>query len=165
MLIRAHQDAIAGLPAKNAPLVPQQPVVTTVLYEWPAVDSGKEVVLWRPVVNFQPLLTPRTTTTTPKDDKCRAQSEYAAARAVPTTHGMMHVQHAGLQRHAQHGIFHNPRGNDPEQQPRQGYRVAITARIAKPDAVESLRPFRHQYCATLGPEGQVKLPRSTATGE
>ena len=67
-----HQDAIAKLEAKNAPLIPHQPVVTTVFYEYPAQDQKKEVVLWKPVVNF-----PYT------------NSLYDAARAVCTTHGMM----------------------------------------------------------------------------
>ncbi len=48
-----HQDAdVAGLSAKNAPLKPSQPVVTTVLYEKPGADSAKEVVLWRPTLNW-----------------------------------------------------------------------------------------------------------------
>jgi hypothetical protein len=50
-----HQDAVPSLKAKNAPLIPRQPVVTTVFYEQPQVDSGKEVVLWKPILNFSPV--------------------------------------------------------------------------------------------------------------
>lgn len=50
-----HQDAIPGLVAKNAPLVPKQPVVTSIFYESPVQDSGKEVVLWKPNLNFSPV--------------------------------------------------------------------------------------------------------------
>ncbi|KAL9190182.1 hypothetical protein ACHAXT_007393 [Thalassiosira profunda] len=87
-----HQDTIASLKAKNAPLVGRQPVVTTVYYEKPETDNGKELVLWKPMMNFKP-----------RDD-----SLYAAARGVQTLHGMVHVQKAGLQSKAQHGIFHAP---------------------------------------------------------
>lgn len=50
-----HQDAVPSLKAKNAPLIPRQPVVTTVFYEQPQVDSGKELVLWKPILNFSPV--------------------------------------------------------------------------------------------------------------
>ena len=61
-----HQDTIASLKPKNAPLVGKQPVVTTVYYEKPEVDNGKELVLWKPLFNFRP-----------RDD-----SLYMAARGV-----------------------------------------------------------------------------------
>jgi hypothetical protein len=51
-----HQDAIGSLKAKNAPLLPRQPVVTTVFYEKPEADEGKEIVLWKPLLNFDPLI-------------------------------------------------------------------------------------------------------------
>ena len=93
-----HQDTIASLKAKNgeshcvslnctfsyvniasiqftlrtkAPLVGKQPVVTTVYYEKPDEDNGKELVLWKPILNFKP----------------REDSLYMAARGVQTTHG------------------------------------------------------------------------------
>lgn len=55
----------------KAPLVGKQPVVTTVYYEKPDEDNGKELVLWKPMLNFKP----------------REDSLYMAARGVQTTHG------------------------------------------------------------------------------
>mmetsp|Transcript_10791 Transcript_10791/g.25757 ORF Transcript_10791/g.25757 Transcript_10791/m.25757 type:complete len:126 (-) Transcript_10791:1620-1997(-) len=82
---------------------------------------------------------------------------YLAARALVTTHGMMHVQRAGLQKHAQHGIFHTP-----QSAVRTGYRTAITARITHRGtaAAESLQPFLEQgvYKGVLGPGGNLTLP-------
>jgi hypothetical protein len=136
-------DSIPDLKAKNAPLVPRQPVVTTVFYENPKRDSEKEMVLWKPLLNFSPIN---------NDESSRG--EYLAARAVSTTHGMIHVQRSGLQKSAVHGIFHAPGANE-----RQGYRVAITARITKPDAAVCLRDYENVYCAEFGPNGDVQLPR------
>ena len=134
-----HQDAIGGLKAKNDPLMDLQPVVTTIFYEHPGTDSGKEIVLWKPLLNFS----------------SAGSGVYDAARGVLTTHGMIHLQKAGLQSKALHGIFHAP-GTKSE---RQGYRVAITARIAKPDADEIVQGFskRGSYCDEFGPGGAFKL--------
>jgi len=163
-----HQDSIPSLAAKNAPLVPNQPVVTTVIYECPDQDSGKEVVLWKPLLNFSPVVGSNNKHSIDDDDddydnvdhnnsiSAGNNTNYLAARAVSTTHGMIHVQHAGLQKKAVHGIFHAPGGESTSE--RQGYRVAITARITKPDAEASLRAHEHQYRATFGPEGNVGLP-------
>lgn len=144
-----HQDAIGALKAKNAPLLPRQPVVTTVYYEKPQQDGGKEMVLWKPLMNFKP-----------KDN-----SVYAAARGIVTSHGMVHVQRAGLQSKALHGIFRNPMfsSNDdestPSLDPRMGYRVAITARITYEDSEERLEPFLKgdHYTKVLGPVGDKTL--------
>lgn len=76
-----HQDAeIPGLPAKNAPLLPYQPVVTSVLYSQPDVDSGKEVLLFRPLLNWDAM-----------------EGPFSAARALRTVHGTAHIQRSGLQ--------------------------------------------------------------------
>lgn len=142
-----HQDAIAALKAKNAPLLPRQPVVTTVYYEKPQQDEGKEMVLWKPLMNFKP-----------KDD-----SLYMAARGIVTSHGMVHVQKAGLQSKTQHGIFRSPVGHSQdcgnEIDPRMGYRVAITARITYDDSEERLQPFlkSNHYNVVIGPEGNKTL--------
>ncbi len=131
-----------------APLVGKQPVVTTVYYEKPELDNGKELVLWKPMLNFKP----------------RNDSLYMAARGVQTTHGMVHVQRAGLQSHAQHGIFHTPifqDGDDskPLSNPRKGYRVAITARITYPDSDKLLKPYleNDHYSFVIGPDGNKTL--------
>jgi hypothetical protein len=109
-------------------------------------DTGKELVLWKPMLNFSPI-----------NHDANSNGEYLAARAVTTEHGMIHVQRAGLQKSAVHGIFHATGASE-----RQGYRVAITARITKPDAEASVRPFEKQYCLELGPLGDVMLPPSNA---
>jgi len=136
-----HQDAVPSLKAKNAPLIPNQPVVTTVFYEKPECDSGKEIVMFKPILNFSPI-----------GDKSTGTGEYLGARAIPTYHGMVHVQRAGLQKYAVHGIFHAPNTTE-----RQGYRVAITARITKPNADESLHEYMRQYKVELGPDGDLQL--------
>jgi hypothetical protein len=130
-------------------MIPLQPVVTTEYYQKPDVDSGKELVLWKPLLNFKP----------------KGDSLYLAARGIQTTHGMIHVQRAGLQGHAQHGIFHTPifsndEGGDDDEtivfaDPRKGFRVAITARITYPDAETRLDPFikNSHYQKLLGPDG------------
>lgn len=130
-----HQDAVSELKAKNSSLIPRQPVVTTVVYQKSDKDSGKEVVLWKPLLNFS-----------------SAGSEiYSAARAVLTTHGMMHVQQAGLQSKALHGVFHAPHDTNH----RKGYRVAITARISKLNGDEIVQEFSRKgsYCEEYGPGG------------
>ncbi|KAL7528877.1 hypothetical protein ACHAXR_002683 [Thalassiosira sp. AJA248-18] len=141
-----HQDTIASLKAKNAALVARQPVVTTVYYEKPCCDNGKELVLWKPILNFNPR------------DSC---SPYMAARGIQTTHGMVHVQRAGLQSHAQHGIFHTPifADGEPSADARKGYRVAITARITFPDSDKLLEPYLENdyYSFVLGPGGNKTL--------
>ena len=143
-----HQDAIGSLKAKNAPLLPRQPVVTTVYYQKPELDEGKEMVLWKPLMNFRP-----------KED-----SLYAAARGIVTSHGMVHVQKAGLQSKALHGIFRAPfssnsRGQKTVFEPRMGYRVAITARITYDYPETRLEPFLkdNHYNAIIGPVGNKTL--------
>ena len=75
----------------EAPLTPKQPVVTSVFYERPEADGGKESVLWRPCLNWQ------------------ARGDvFCAARALGTPHGCVHVQRAGLQARSKHGVFHTP---------------------------------------------------------
>lgn len=159
-----HQDHIGDVKAKAAPLVPRQPVATTVFYERPDLDDKKEVVNWRPIDNWTGVAPKSGTTHHPTEagDGERGtinNNYYLAARSVRTTHGMIHIQRAGLQAKTKHGIFHAP-GDEDE---RRGYRVAITARVAWPDAEERLAPFieRGEYCRTLGPDGQDKLPSST----
>ncbi len=132
----------------KAALVSKQPVVTTVYYEKPEEDSGKELVLWKPIMNFKPK---------------NADSLYMAARAVQKPHGMVHVQRAGLQKDALHGIFHTPIFvNDkppPTSRERVGYRVAITARINATNADELLMPFLEKgaYRRVYGPDGDKTL--------
>jgi hypothetical protein len=119
-------------------MVPHQPVVTSVFYFEPEHDSGKEVVLWRPILNFPFEI-----------------AEYQAVRALSTSHGMIHVQRAGLQKMAVHGILHAPQNREE----RRGCRVAITARITKPNAEKLVQPYiqRGSYCTELGPNGDKQL--------
>ena len=78
--------------------------------------------------------------------------------------GMVHVQKAGLQSHAQHGIFHTPifkegSRSKPVADARKGYRVAITARITFPDSEKYIQPYLEggHYCKVLGPDGNKTL--------
>ena len=101
-------------------------------------------MLWKPLFNFKPSV----------------DTLYAAARGLQTTHGMVHVQRAGLQSHAQHGVFHTPvfenEGSEPE---RKGYRVAITARITHSNSDKLLKPYleNDHYSVVLGPDGNKTL--------
>ena len=87
----------------------------------------------------------------------------------------MHIQRAGLQKVAVHGIFHTPVGrsntkiddddddDDNEHaatstQHRTGYRVAITARICHSDSRQRVIPHLDEYVGILGPEGHLTLP-------
>jgi len=74
-----HQDTIASLNAKNAPLVSCQPVVTTTYYQKPEADNGKELVPWKPFLNFDP----------------GDESLYMAGRRIQTLDRMIHVQRTG----------------------------------------------------------------------
>jgi hypothetical protein len=147
-----HQDSIGEVKGKNVPLVPRQPVVTTVLYERPDKDNEKEIVLWRPILNWSPRST--------SNNKDINVGLYQAARALPTIDGTIHVQRAGLQRVAKHGIFHTPTNKNGADDKRMGYRLAITARIAHQDADELIRPFlaAGQYGKMFGPNGDKTLP-------
>lgn len=124
----------------------RQPVVTTVFYEHPEADSGKELVLWRPALNW--------------DTK---GGVYSAARALSTPHGCVHIQRAGLQSKAKHGVFRHPAAADE----RAGYRIAITARMTKLDANEQVMTHRDKqppsYCRQLGPHGVFFLPPHCGT--
>jgi len=133
-----HADAeLPGLPSKNAPLVPYQPVVTTVFYDAGA-DSGKELVMWRPSLNFD------------------VTGPFSAARALQTPHGCAHVQRAGLQRQTKHGVFHVP--GKPM---RESWRVALTARVTKMDATALTNELaeRGAYSERFGPDGAWTLPQ------
>lgn len=112
--------------------------VTTVIYGDPAADSGKEVLLFRPVLNWQ-----------------ASEGAFTAARALRTPHGTVHIQRAGLQRVAKHGVFHAP--STP---PREAWRVALTGRVAKPDAAALVEEWaaKGAYSETFGPDGQWQLP-------
>ena len=76
---------------------------------------------------------------------------------------MVHVQRAGLQSGAQHGIFHTPvfdnGSNEPGSDPRRGYRVAITARITHENSDQLLKPYlgNDHYSVVLGPNGNKTL--------
>jgi len=153
-----HQDADMGYKhgpresaPKNAPLVRRQPVVTTVFYERPE-DSGKEVVLWKPMDNWHSEYGARFSAEA-------ARGTYDAPRGLQTSHGVVHVQRAGLQRRVVHGVFHSP-GSAV----RTGWRVAITARVTHPDAEDRMREFHEEgaYCKHIGPAGAWSLEGAMA---
>ena len=154
-----HKDHKEGFLPKSAPLLDEQPVATTVFYERPDFDDGKEVVNWKPASNFDGIQAKGGTAHDQEERGTRKNNYYISARTVRTYHGMIHIQRCGLQKEALHGIFHAP-GDEDE---RKGYRVAITARVAYPDAEERIAPFieNGDYCRTIGPNGQDQLPSST----
>ena len=90
------------------------------------------------------------------------EGAFTAARALATPHGMAHVQRCGLQRATKHGVFHYPR-----RERREGWRVALTARITKPDAAGRVANFvvEGAYSEQIGPEGKWQLPGTEAAAE
>ena len=82
-----HCDQKSDLYAKNITMTPYQPVCTTVFYQ-EVEDSGKETCLWIPTDNY---------------DNNTYENPYKARNALETTHGMCHVQRAGLQAKAKVG--------------------------------------------------------------
>jgi len=154
-----HKDHVERLTPKAAPLLDEQPVATTVFYERPDLDDGKEVVNWRPSLQWDGIQAKGGTAHGQEERGTRNNNYYLSARTVRTYHGMIHIQRSGLQKEALHGIFHAP-GDEDE---RKGYRVAITARVAYPDAEERIAGHieNGDYCRTIGPNGQDQLPLST----
>lgn len=86
---------------------------------------------------------------------CDSRTYFSAARGLLTTHGTAHVQRAGMQRGTKHGVFHSP--GEPA---REGWRVALSARITRPDGEERVAGFKAKgaYTMELGPEGDWSLP-------
>jgi len=133
-----HSDQVAGQETQTT-LAPRQPVATLVLYEQPDADGRKDVVRWRPTANFDDLA-----------------PSLGCARTLRTADGMVHLQREGLQRFAKHAVLHAPGAA-----PRVGARVAVTARVARPDAwaaadapaVQNLPEDR-----VVGPGGTCALP-------
>ena len=72
-----------------------------------------------------------------------------------------YIAHSFYSSKALHGIFHTPvfENGEPVARARQGYRVAITARITKADSDEILEPYvkNGHYCAVYGPDGNKTL--------
>ena len=140
-----HADQVEGLLAKDVTMVPQQPVATTVLYEKPGtegdvVDDGKDSVFWIP----KPLA---------GASRHNGQSrfggtydnEYCAFMSLQTSHGGEHIQAAGQQQIAKHGVFPTlPIGRADKFKPREGARVAVTARISTENAHGGAELFRNK---------------------
>ena len=85
----------------------------------------------------------------------QSNSYHSHYQFLLTTNLQQHVQRAGLQRHAQHGIFHAPLNEES----RRGYRVAITARITKPTAATIVEEYKRRgaYNSERGPNGDHQL--------
>lgn len=119
-------------------MVPKQPVATTVLYE-KLVDDGKDSVFWIP----KPL---QANFTKDSDGVKRFygtfKNEYKAFMSLKTCHGGEHIQATGQQQIAKHGVFPTlPSGLAENFKPREGARIAITARISRENAREGVQRF------------------------
>jgi hypothetical protein len=117
-------------------LAPRQAVATLILYEKAQADSGADCVRWKPVQNWE---------------DSGLESKLGAARTLPTTDALVHLQREGLQPHAKHAVHHTPGAA-----PRTGARIVVTARIAKLDAWDAVDVVRDM--PAIGPEGDVTLP-------
>ena len=119
------------------PRAPRQAVATLILYEKRA-DSGADCVRWKPVQNW---------------DDTGLEKKLGAARTLPTTDALVHLQREGLQPHAKHAVHHTPGAA-----PRTGARVVVTARIAKLDAWDAVDVPAVREMPAIGPDGDVTLP-------
>ena len=130
-----HQDQVPQQKAQTT-LAPRQAVATLVLYEKQA-DAGADCVRWKPVQNWNEGL----------------ENKLGAARTLPTTDALVHLQREGLQPHAKHAVHHTPGAP-----PRTGARVVVTARIAKLDAWDAIDTPAVREMPAIGMEGDVTLP-------
>lgn len=69
-----------------------------------------------------------------KNNTSTYDNPYLGAYSLVTTHGMCHVQSAGLQQHAKHGVFHTL-----GQESRIGGRVALTSRVCYADSCHRVK--------------------------
>ena len=132
-----HQDQVPQQKAQTT-LAPRQAVATLILYEKAQADSGADCVRWKPVQNWE---------------DSGLERKLGAARTLPTTDALVHLQREGLQPHAKHAVHHTPGAP-----PRTGARIVVTARIAKLDAWESVDVPAVRDMPAIGPEGDVTLP-------
>ena len=131
-----HQDQVPQQKCQTT-LAPRQAVATLILYEKQA-DSGADCVRWKPVQNWE---------------DSGLERKLGAARTLPTTDALVHLQREGLQPHAKHAVHHTPGAP-----PRTGARVVVTARIAKLDAWDAVDVPAVREMPAIGPEGDVTLP-------
>ena len=131
-----HQDQVPQQKAQTT-LAPRQAVATLILYEKRA-DQGADCVRWKPVQNWE---------------DSGLERKLGAARTLPTTDALVHLQREGLQPHAKHAVHHTPGAP-----PRTGARVVVTARIAKLDAWDAVDVPAVREMPAIGPEGDVTLP-------
>ena len=131
-----HQDQVPQQKCQTT-LAPRQAVATLILYEKQA-DAGADCVRWKPVQNW---------------DDTGLERKLGAARTLPTTDALVHLQREGLQPHAKHAVHHTPGAS-----PRTGARIVVTARIAKLDAWDAVDVPAVRDMPAIGPDGDVTLP-------
>lgn len=85
-------------------MTPSQPVVTTVLYQKPEDDSGKETCFWIPTGHDDDW---NKSFLSKNNFSDTYENMYLGRNQVCTTHGMVHIQKAGIQSHSKHGVFHS----------------------------------------------------------
>ncbi|CAH0375231.1 unnamed protein product [Pelagomonas calceolata] len=132
-----HQDQVPQQKAQTT-LAPRQAVATLILYEKAQTDSGADCVRWKPVQNWE---------------DSGLERKLGAARTLPTTDALVHLQREGLQPHAKHAVHHTPGAP-----PRTGARIVVTARIAKLDAWDAVDVPAVREMPAIGPDGDVTLP-------
>lgn len=111
----------------------QQPVCTTVLYEKPGADKGKETIYWIPAFG----LGSGTKNSSKKYSDATYERPYCALCNLETSHGTEHVQSSGLQSISKHAVLHTSNKGV-----RTGARVAITSRVSHPDAAARVEAFK-----------------------
>ena len=129
-----HQDQVPQQTTQST-LAPRQAVATLILYEKSA-DHGANCVRWRPVEKRFDIIT-----------------KLGAARTLPTTDALVHLQREGMQKDARHAVLHTPGAA-----PRTGARIAVTARIARLNAWDAVDVPAARDMAVVGPVGSITLP-------
>ena len=129
-----HQDQVPQQTTQST-LAPRQAVATLILYEKSA-DHGADCVRWMPAEKRFDIIT-----------------KLGAARTLPTTDALVHLQREGMQKDARHAVLHTPGAA-----PRTGARIAVTARIARLDAWDAVNVPAARDMDVVGPEGSITLP-------
>ena len=141
--------------AKDVTMVPNQAVATTVLYEKPDLDSGKESVHWISKTSSDLSDRWKNTFTNP----------YQSMYFLPTYHMSEHVQFESLQSISKHAVLHTLPKSSSGGSSRKGRRIAITSRISYDDnaSIEKANIMRNDanikknYVKTIPSEGNITI--------
>ena len=150
-----HADQCSDLLAKDVTMVPEQAVCTTVLYEQPEKDSGKESVHW----------ISKTSSDLSNRWKNTFSNPYQSLCALRTYHMSEHVQTAGLQSISKHAVLHTLPQTSTGGYSRQGKRIAITSRISyddnlsitKANTMRNEENIKKNYANSIPSEGNITI--------